>query len=87
MVVNFVKVHWCKYILKQFEDQNPRGEITLVIERLPQSASKHMLSEEEIEARLQNFIAISIRPSEVINIKISPPNSSLFSISCSYGHL
>ncbi|CAM6037801.1 unnamed protein product [Sphagnum compactum] len=51
-------------IRKQFEDQSPRGEITLVIEGIPQSASKQILSEEEIEAQLGSLIAAGISPSE-----------------------
>jgi hypothetical protein len=73
-------------IRKQFEDQSPRGEITLVIEGIPQSASKQILSEEEIEAQLGSLIAAGISPSEVTSTRVSPPNSSLFPISCSYGH-
>jgi hypothetical protein len=74
-------------IRKQFEDQSSRGEITLVIEGIPQSASKQILSEEEIEAQLRSLIAAGISPSEVTSTRVSPPNSSLFSISCPYGHL
>lgn len=53
---------------KEFEERNPRGEITLVIEGLSESAANELPSEEDVKLELRTLLDAGVSPSEVLFI-------------------
>ena len=52
---------------KEFEERIPRGEMTLVIEGLSESAANELLpSEEDVTLELRTLLDAGVSPSEVL---------------------
>ncbi|XP_073386864.1 uncharacterized protein [Physcomitrium patens] len=49
---------------KEFEERNPRGEMTLVIEGLSESAADELPTEEDVKAELRALLDSGVSPSE-----------------------
>ncbi|KAG0554000.1 hypothetical protein KC19_12G055000 [Ceratodon purpureus] len=49
---------------KEFEERNPRGEMTLVIEGLSESAANELPSEEDVKLELRTLLDAGVSPSE-----------------------
>ncbi|KAJ7535387.1 hypothetical protein O6H91_12G031000 [Diphasiastrum complanatum] len=50
--------------LKEFQERDPRGEVTLLVAGLPESSMERFPTLEELESRLKNLIDAGESPSE-----------------------
>ena len=55
-----------KQAQREFEERNPRGEMTLVIEGLAESAANELPSEEDVKIELRVLLNAGVSPSEVL---------------------